>query len=353
MARLESHPNIVQMLEVIRCDNDWAFFVFEYMPGGDLLRWKECHRHNGTLPRDTEIGSILQQLLRGLAYMHSHAMYHRDLKPENILMDGNVCKIADFSLARSHDETEAVTEYVSTRWYRAPEVALACRSYAEPVDLFALGAIAMEVYTLKVLFPAKNELELLTMMFTYLGTPDASGWEEGAKMLRHCQINISQQDPAASPFRSVQTSLPSPHNQKTVTIDLLVNLLALDPSKRLSAAQALEHPFFVGFQAEDIDQPTLCGATTVALNHLHSGNQGDEDRIVPSHATPRTNSLPLQERQKHALLNMVTVSPPNYHKSVNCHMAATTLRCLPDDELQVIRNPYSIAATSKRQKPSS
>ena len=110
MARLKSHPNIVQMLEVIRCKNDWAFFVFEYMGGGDLLKWKESHQQNGTMPQDPEIRCILQQLFRALAYMHSHGIYHRDLKPENILLDGHVCKIADFSLSRCNDETEAVTE---------------------------------------------------------------------------------------------------------------------------------------------------------------------------------------------------------------------------------------------------
>lgn len=110
MVRLKSHPNIVQMLEVIRCENDWAFFVFEYMGGGDLLKWKESHQQNGTMPQDPEIRCILQQLFRALAYMHSHGVYHRDLKPENILLDGRVCKVADFSLSRYNDETEAVTE---------------------------------------------------------------------------------------------------------------------------------------------------------------------------------------------------------------------------------------------------
>jgi len=83
MARLKPHPNIVRMLEVIRCENDWGFFVFEFMSGGDLLQWKERHEKSGAAPEDSEIRCILQQLLRGLEHMHSNGIFHRDLKPEN------------------------------------------------------------------------------------------------------------------------------------------------------------------------------------------------------------------------------------------------------------------------------
>ena len=242
----------------------------------------------------------------------------------------------------------STTSDVSTRWYRAPEVAMACRLYAEPVDLFAVGAIAMELYTLKVLFPAKNELELLSMMFAYLGTPETCGWKEGVELLSRCPINISQQDTIASPFRSVQTSLPSPHNEKTVTIDLMVNLLSLDPFKRITAAQALEHPFFVGFHAEDmVDQPTFLETNPMTMDGVHSGDHNGH--CISSHATPQSNDFSLQ------MNNMVTVSPAAKSKPLTGHFATANLPLLsPDIGPQLLHNPYIISALrSKRHKTQS
>jgi serine/threonine protein kinase len=89
--------------------------------------------------------------------MHKHGFFHRDLKPENLLIKGDVCKIADFGLAREIRSRPPFTDYVSTRWYRAPEICLRSTAYNSPVDIFAMGCIMAEMYTGNPLAPGTNE----------------------------------------------------------------------------------------------------------------------------------------------------------------------------------------------------
>ena len=91
--------------------------------------------------------------------MHKNGFFHRDLKPENLLVKGDAVKIADFGLAREVRSRPPLTDYVSTRWYRAPEIALRSKVYNSPVDMFALGAIFAEYYIYKPLFPGTSEAD--------------------------------------------------------------------------------------------------------------------------------------------------------------------------------------------------
>lgn len=99
------------------------------------------------------------QTLTGLAYMHKNGFFHRDLKPENLLVREDKVALADFGLAREIRSRPPYTDYVSTRWYRAPENILRSTSYSSPVDMFALGAMMAEYYTLKPLFPGSSEID--------------------------------------------------------------------------------------------------------------------------------------------------------------------------------------------------
>jgi len=112
-----NHPNIIKLKEVIR-ENDELFFVFEFMEANLYEVMKRRERH---FP-ESKIRNILFQILQGLAFMHKHGFFHRDIKPENMLMRGDTCKVADFGLAREVRSRPPYTDYVSTRWYRAPEV---------------------------------------------------------------------------------------------------------------------------------------------------------------------------------------------------------------------------------------
>ena len=111
------HPNIVKLKEVIR-QSEFMFMIFELLEKdlGDLLR-----ETIGDFLTEDKIRSIMSQILKGVNYMHKNGYFHRDLKPENILIDGDKAKVSDFGLIRKINTFNPMTEYVSTRWYRAPE----------------------------------------------------------------------------------------------------------------------------------------------------------------------------------------------------------------------------------------
>lgn len=149
-----NHQNIVKLKEVIRVNDD-LYFVFEYMEQNIYQLMKD---RTVDFP-EIQIKSIMYQTLQGLAYMHKHGFFHRDLKPENLLVKGDAVKIADFGLAREIRSKPPFTDYVSTRWYRAPEILLRSTNYNSPVDIFACGAMMAELYMLKPLFPGNNETD--------------------------------------------------------------------------------------------------------------------------------------------------------------------------------------------------
>lgn len=132
-----------------------------------MIKDRETHFPESTLK------SILLQVMSGLAFMHRHGFFHRDLKPENILCSGSeTIKIADFGLAREIRSRPPYTDYVSTRWYRAPEVLLHSTRYNSAIDMWAVGCIMAELYTFRPLFPGSSEVDQLFKICSILGTPD-------------------------------------------------------------------------------------------------------------------------------------------------------------------------------------
>lgn len=119
------------------------------------------------------IRNMLFQILQGLNFMHKHGFFHRDIKPENLLCNGpDLVKIADFGLARETRSRPPYTDYVSTRWYRAPEVLLRSTNYSSPIDLWAIGCIVAELYTLQPLFPGRSEIDQIFRICSIMGTPE-------------------------------------------------------------------------------------------------------------------------------------------------------------------------------------
>ena len=162
-----NHANIVKLKEVIR-ENDHLYFIFEYMKENLYQLIKE---RNKLFP-ESAIRNIMYQILQGLAFIHKHGFFHRDLKPENLLCMGpELVKIADFGLAREIRSRPPYTDYVSTRWYRAPEVLLRSTNYSSPIDIWAVGCIMAEVYTLRPLFPGASEIDTIFKICQVLGTP--------------------------------------------------------------------------------------------------------------------------------------------------------------------------------------
>ena len=126
----------------------------------------------------------MYQLLRGTLYIHSSNIIHRDLKPSNLLLNKNCdLKICDFGLARGYEETTTtLTEYVVTRWYRAPEILLRSPDYYTPIDIFALGAIMSVLFTMRPLFPGQSEQDQMKQVCKVLGTPSRINWPQGHKL---------------------------------------------------------------------------------------------------------------------------------------------------------------------------
>ncbi|XP_022923358.1 cyclin-dependent kinase F-4-like isoform X2 [Cucurbita moschata] len=229
--RKMNHPNIVKLKEVIR-ENNILYFVFEYMDCSlyQLMKDKE------KLFSEAEVRNWCFQVFQGLAYMHQRGYFHRDLKPENLLVAKDLIKLADFGLARETSALPPYTEYVSTRWYRAPEVLLQSYLYGPKVDMWAMGAIMAELFTLRPLFPGASEPDQIYKICSILGTPTMDTWSDGLCLAR----NINYQYPQ---FNRVHLSVVIP-SASDDAVNLIASLCSWDPSKRPTAMEALQHPFF-------------------------------------------------------------------------------------------------------------
>ncbi|XP_031377270.1 cyclin-dependent kinase F-4 [Punica granatum] len=229
--RKMNHPNIVKLKEVIR-ENDILYFVFEYMECNLYQLIKDRER----LFSEAEIRNWCFQVLQGLAYMHQRGYFHRDLKPENLLVSKEVIKIADFGLAREVNSQPPYTEYVSTRWYRAPEVLLQSYQYNFKVDMWAMGAIMAEMFTLRPLFPGSSEADEIYKICSVIGTPTQESWAEGLRLANAINYQFPQ-----SAGVLLSALIPSASSE---AINLITSLCSWDPCKRPTATEALQHPFF-------------------------------------------------------------------------------------------------------------
>ncbi|CRL00777.1 CLUMA_CG014031, isoform A [Clunio marinus] len=231
-----SHANVVKLKEVIR-ENDILYFVFEFMEENLYQLIKDRSTH---FPEST-VQMILLQILAGLAFMHRHGFFHRDLKPENLLCNGpELVKIADFGLAREIRSRPPYTDYVSTRWYRAPEVLLHSTKYSSAIDLWAVGCIASELYTFRPLFPGSSEVDQLFKVCSVLGTPEKDEWPEGHRLAAAIQFKFPECPKL--PMSSIVTGA-SQQGLKFVE-----DLLSWNPDKRPNAQQSQRYPYFMNMK---------------------------------------------------------------------------------------------------------
>ncbi|KAJ1847184.1 hypothetical protein LPJ73_004320, partial [Coemansia sp. RSA 2703] len=234
-----------------------SFLVFECMDCD--LNELVVSRNGRRLP-DTVVLDITYQVLNGLDFIHKNDLFHRDIKPENVLIRRHItptgpggssaivveAKIADFGLVHDMDFSRPLTDYISTRWYRAPEVLLNCANYSTPIDVWAVGTIVAELATLRPLFPGNNQIDQLRRIFEVLGTPrisapaagteddgaDTNGsWYEGAVHARKLGITF-----VPSTRKPLDTVIPE---VSSAVIQLVDYILVLNPSDRPTARDAL------------------------------------------------------------------------------------------------------------------
>lgn len=243
------HENVIALKDVMvpmhRTSFKDVYLVYELMDT-DL---HQIIKSSQSLSND-HCQYFLFQLLRGLKYLHSANILHRDLKPGNLLINANCdLKICDFGLARTNSgKDQFMTEYVVTRWYRAPELLLCCENYGTSIDVWSVGCIFAELLGRKPLFPGTECLNQLKLIINILG----SQTENDIEFIDNQKARKFIKSLPFSPGTSFANLYPQ---AQPLAIDLLEKMLVFDPSKRISVNEALHHPYMSSLYSSDMDPP--------------------------------------------------------------------------------------------------
>ncbi|CAG9539291.1 unnamed protein product [Cercopithifilaria johnstoni] len=201
------------------------------------------------------------------------------MKPENIMCNGTeLVKIADFGLAREIRSRPPYTDYVSTRWYRAPEVLLRSTSYNSPIDIWALGCIMAELYMLRPLFPGTSELDQLFKIITILGTPSKDDWPEGYQLA--IAMNFKFQRCVPIPFAAIVNSVGDDG------LKLMTDMMLWNPEKRPSAISSLKYRYFL--VGEKLGAPTISQPST-SNRETSAGSTLSDSYVLLGKAKLKTN----------------------------------------------------------------
>jgi len=231
------HINIVRLHDVIHTETKLVL-IFEFCEQ-DLKRYMDTHGERSALDLRI-VQSFMCQLLTGIAFCHENRVLHRDLKPQNLLINRRgELKIGDFGLARAFGvPVNTFSNEVVTLWYRAPDVLLGSRTYSTSIDIWSCGCIFAEMMSGVPLFRGKDNQDQLLHIMRIIGTPDERTLRKIATDSPEITIKQYPRYPKV-PFENVVPKAPP------LAIDLLERMLQFDPAKRISAAEALTHPYFL------------------------------------------------------------------------------------------------------------
>ncbi|KAL7327111.1 Mitogen-activated protein kinase 11 [Mucor circinelloides] len=241
-----NHPRIIELFDMDMLEgSEEIYLIFGCMDASlhDVIHSKQ--------PLDTVHSQwFLFQLLSGLKYIHSANVIHRDLKPANILVNKDCdLRICDFGMARSFDQgdtTSYLTEYVTTRWYRSPEIMVSSQNYSKAIDIWSVGCIFGEILGRKVLFQGRDHVDQLHKILGIMGLPkDISFWDLTENVSAHLQT-ICTADGLPLPTESVNFATLFP-TATPEALDTLKSLLNLDPTKRLTVEEALRCTYIQPF----------------------------------------------------------------------------------------------------------
>ncbi|KIZ03810.1 extracellular signal-regulated kinase1/2 [Monoraphidium neglectum] len=247
------HENVIALRDILPPPSGAASFKDVYLVY-DLMD-TDLHqiiRSPQPLSED-HISYFTYQLLRGLKYIHSASVLHRDLKPSNLLVNANCdLRICDFGLARvgnqgAQEGVGMLTEYVVTRWYRAPELLLSCPDYTAAIDIWSVGCILAELLGRKPLFPGKDYVHQLNLITKAIGSPG----EEDIQFVSSEKARRYLRSLPRCPRADFQELWPQADPQ---ALDLLSRMLVFDPSRRISVDDALRHPYLAALH-DAADEP--------------------------------------------------------------------------------------------------
>ncbi|XP_063324848.1 cyclin-dependent kinase-like 2 [Pelmatolapia mariae] len=230
------HDNLVNLLEVWKRRRRW-YLVFEFV---ERTLLDDLEQNPSGLEMNT-CRQYLYQILRAAAFCHQQNIIHRDIKPENILISQEgVVKVCDFGFARtvaSISEGSVLTDYVATRWYRAPELLVGDIKYGKPVDVWALGCVLLEMLTGQPLFPGDSDLDQIYQIIRCFGNLTSHHQELFYRNPVFSGVTL----PECSDRVTLQQRFPT---ITPISLDLAQKCLEIDAERRAQCSELLEHPLF-------------------------------------------------------------------------------------------------------------
>ncbi|KAG7509899.1 MAPK/MAK/MRK overlapping kinase isoform X1 [Solea senegalensis] len=306
MKRLSPHANIIQLHELIfDKETGTVSLICELM---EMNLYELIQGRQTPLPEQT-VKHYMYQLCKSLEHMHSCGIFHRDVKPENILIRQNVLKLGDFGSCRSVYSKPPHTEYISTRWYRAPECLLTDGYYSLKMDIWSTGCVFFEIMSLNPLFSGANELDQIAKIHDVLGTPDQSILQK-FKQSRAMHFNFLPRK--GTGISRLIPNCPAP------ALSLLYQMLAYDPDERITAETAIRHTYFRDLRLAEKKADSLHRVTGAIGGVESSAMHSSMDHICrPTKLGKQlrgrhTRQTPLMSHTKHAAEPLIRRNIPHY-----------------------------------------
>lgn len=290
------HENIIQLTNVMRAENDKDIYLtFEYM---------EINLHaviRANILQEVHKRYILYQTLKSVKFLHTGGMLHRDLKPSNVLLNSDChVKLCDFGLARLITDVEddakapVLTDYVATRWYRAPEILLGSTRYTKGVDMWSIGCILGELLGGHPMFPGESTMNQLERIIEVTGKPT----KQDMKALRSKYTETVLESITIKPQKPLNVIFP---NAPRDALDLMSQLLQFNPDRRIDAETALRHPYFAQFHNPD-DEPVMTKPITVSIDDNKRFSISEYRRYLYSKVIPKDKTLRSSSKGKNDTL---------------------------------------------------